>query len=191
MAGLFGGSRRLPNINTQMGADIARERGGLLDPTGMPGAPMQPQPRKRGLFAPGGVGRGIAGTIGDVLLQRGGLAPVYGPAMQDQQHSLLEEAQRQAEHDEWLSREQWKLDHQPPPNNDTINDWNFYNSLPPEQREQYAAYLDVVNPRNVVGADGIPRFMPRTQAQTPDRPVGRLTPIDGGPGGSPSGAGFR
>jgi hypothetical protein len=39
--------------------------------------------KKGGMF--GGVGRGIAGSIGDYLLQMNGMQPMYAPAMQEQQ----------------------------------------------------------------------------------------------------------
>ena len=61
----------------------------------------QPQQKKSGgFFGQGGAGRGIAGTIGDYLLQMSGARPIYAPAMQqkramDYQQKLMEQ-QRQA-----------------------------------------------------------------------------------------------
>lgn len=63
--------------------------GGTMNPE------AQPEPRKGGLFARGGIGRSIAGTIGDVLLQRGGLKPMYAPAMKAQHEALLAQQERE------------------------------------------------------------------------------------------------
>ena len=43
--------------------------------------PAAPKPH---FFGQGGVGRGIAGNIGDFLLQLAHMQPIYGPAMQQQ-----------------------------------------------------------------------------------------------------------
>lgn len=52
-----------------------------------PGLGMQAeqQPAKRGLFARGGVGRAIAGNVGDFMLQYSGMKPIYGPSVQARQ----------------------------------------------------------------------------------------------------------
>jgi len=55
----------------------------------------EPRPKSGGFFGKGGVGRGIAGTIGDVLLQQGGVAPIYGPQMQMQQMMAFRQAEEQ------------------------------------------------------------------------------------------------
>lgn len=56
---------------------------------------QQPAPQKRGGFlGEGGAGRGIAGTIGDYLLQMSGARPIYAPAMQQKQAMAFAEQQR-------------------------------------------------------------------------------------------------
>lgn len=76
----------------------------------------QPE-QKGGFFKEGGMGRTIAGLIGDALLQQGGMAPVYSPMMRQQQAMKAEEAQwsrrRQETNQDWMEREQWKLANTP------------------------------------------------------------------------------
>ena len=61
----------------------------------MPGADMRasgheyppsaiPQARKPGFFAGGGIGRQIAGVLGDALLQQSGGQPIYLPNLMQQ-----------------------------------------------------------------------------------------------------------
>ena len=80
-------------------------------PGGNPGGPM-PQQQGGGFFGEGGAGRGIAGTLGDFLLQQSGMAPVYAPQMQLRHRAEQEEAQyqrrQQDEQATWMEREQWK-----------------------------------------------------------------------------------
>lgn len=62
--------------------------------------PMAAQePKKPGFFGEGGAGRGIAGAIGDYLLQTSGMRPIYAPQQQYKQHMAnqqkLMEQQRQ------------------------------------------------------------------------------------------------
>jgi len=87
MAGLFG-ARRLPNINPQLGIDIAREQG--IMPGDQPQVVQMPQMpgmpgKKPGLFGQGGAGRYMVGAIGDALLQNAGMEPIHGPQMQQAQ----------------------------------------------------------------------------------------------------------
>ena len=53
------------------------------------------EPKKSGLFGKGGVGRAIAGTIGDFLMQRSGMAPVYAPTMMQQRQEAAQAAAEQ------------------------------------------------------------------------------------------------
>lgn len=92
-------------------------------------------PRKSGFFGQGGPGRAIAGTIGDVLLQRGGLQPIYAPTMQNKQEAQRERA-------EWQWRKQWERDNPPPVNNDTERDYAFIEQrLGKDAAEQYLRNL--------------------------------------------------
>lgn len=74
--GLFGASTQVP----QQPAMTA---------TANPMAPAKPK-----FFGDGGVGRAIAGNIGDFLLQYSGMQPIYAPAMAQQQHYRQQEANR-------------------------------------------------------------------------------------------------
>ena len=80
-------------------------------------AATPPAPKPTGFFAEGGVGRGLAGVIGDALAQYGGLQPTYAPAMRQRQQDQREEAQwsrrQQAEQQQWLGRQQWERDNRP------------------------------------------------------------------------------
>ena len=58
-------------------------------------APTTLAPKKTGLFGKGGVGRAIAGTIGDFLMQRSGMAPVYAPTMMQQRQEAAQAAAEQ------------------------------------------------------------------------------------------------
>lgn len=69
--------------------------------------------RKAGFFGQGGPGRAIAGTIGDVLLQRGGMQPIYAPTMQNKQKALLAEQDAQRERGDWVWKKEWERDNLP------------------------------------------------------------------------------
>lgn len=88
-----------------------------------------PAAKKPGFFSQGGVGRGIAGAIGDVLLQRGGNAPMYGPAMQQQNRLMQQqeqaEQQRQQEREDFIWKSQYERANPKPVNNDTVADYDF------------------------------------------------------------------
>lgn len=60
--------------------------------------PMPEEQKKSGgFFGQGGAGRGIAGTIGDYLLQTSGMQPVFAPAMhQRRQQQMALEAEKRA-----------------------------------------------------------------------------------------------
>lgn len=105
MAGLFGGQRRLPNVDAQA--------------MGISG---EPQPYAGVQFAPqqaaqpkGGGTKRIVGILGDALLGLAGQQGVYGPMQH--QRSLLEareaaqrrnaQQQRQWGNEDWLQRQQW------------------------------------------------------------------------------------
>ena len=186
-------------INQQMGQQQSQP---------MPiGIEQMQQPKKPGFFGQGGVGRAIAGTIGDFLLQQSGMQPIYGPTVLQQRDA--EERARMAQQQRMQRREdmQWEWQNKPKdvPNNDTINDFNWYSGLTDEQRKLYHQ----MNP--VVGymADGTPRVINPYEAQQPNLdsqpasedgydyipgPGGRANPSNwkkaGGQSGAPTG-GFR
>lgn len=77
------------------------------------------QPPEPSFFGEGGVGRNIAGFIGDALLQNVGRAPIFAPVMQARQQAMhearLAEQKRQQDMQDWQAKEQWKIDNPGPP----------------------------------------------------------------------------
>jgi hypothetical protein len=88
---------------------------------------------KPSFFGEGGVGRSIAGYIGDALSQAGGMAPVYAPQMkarnQLQQRQQLAEADRKAQMEQWVAQRQYEAANPKPVNNDTTNDYEYIKSI--------------------------------------------------------------
>lgn len=122
--------------------------------------------RRGGLF-----GSGVA--AGDVLYALGGaLAGDGGAAVSEIRERrtapLLEQAKRDAEFADWRRKKQWERDNPAPANNDTINDWNFYNSLDEPGKQRYLEYLDQTRPIVSTDATGRPHVTRRVQqAPTP------------------------
>lgn len=110
--GLFGAPRRLPQIDPALGQMMAREQGILPGERPSLGQPPQVATRKPGFFGQGGAGRAIAGTIGDVLLQQSGMAPIYGPAQQQAQAMAAALRQQSLERDQdwqdWVRKQEYE-----------------------------------------------------------------------------------
>ncbi len=162
-----------------------------------PSLAMRPEKKGGGFFADGGIGRAIAGTLGDALLQHSGGRAVYAPAMMQRREMLmakqLAESDRAAKMADWKAQFDYERANPKPSNNDTISDFNWYKGLAPQDQAIY----DRLHPVTVMGPDG-PYVVPRSaigaqqgpQASTvPTAPVGKLTPI-GGPS-QPATGGFR
>lgn len=64
-------------------------------------------------FRPGGTGRNIAGLLGDVLLQQGGMQPIYAPTVKQRQQMEYEEQQRQRRRLEGREDMQWQWENEP------------------------------------------------------------------------------
>lgn len=87
----------------------------------------------------------VLGNFGDYLLQNGGMAPIYAPAMKARRNAAAEALEREAEFADWQRKQQWKRDNPAPISNDTANDYAFWQSkLTPEQFEQWKA--NKINP---------------------------------------------
>lgn len=141
---MLGMSQKRPRSPFGLPGPISGFGGGTFDLDGTQVTPTlrmadegaaAPSPKpKGGLFARGGVGRAIAGSIGDALLQYNGMRPIYAPAMEAQHNGAMKEAKRAAEYEDFVRREQWKRDNPAPRVNDTEADYAFWQSkLTPEE----------------------------------------------------------
>lgn len=162
---------------------------------GAPGMGMAPEEAPRpGLFGQGGVGRAIAGTIGDTLLQYNGMAPVYAPTMQAQQEAAARQREtsmkREQGREDWLFEQQWKRDNPTPTSNDTVADYEFIRQNLGEAAAKTYLQNRADPPQYRQGADGQFYRVQTGGAAPPTAPVGKLTPITGGPTPQASG-GFR
>lgn len=198
---MFGHRPKLPQITPQLGT-ILRQEAGLQQPETSP-APA----KKPGLFGQGGAARSIAGLVGDVLLQRGGHAPIYAPTMQRQQ--LLAEQQRQAslaretDWQDWVRKEQWKRDNPEASAPDAFERAMAGAGIDPAGAQGQQLYRQraesmardpndefVVVPIPGRGTYAGPRSGLPDAMGVPTAPVGRLTPIStpqaqsGPPGGN-------
>jgi hypothetical protein len=184
---LFGAPRRLPNIDTsRMGIMPGDQPGYGMGDFPMGGRPEPQAPQQRPGLGTRLLGKGWEGKAAALggLLQ--GDREAVGQYHQMQQLPLLQEAERQRRRED----QQWEWANKPrePRINDTVADYEFIaRTLGPEMGQKFLQNR-ADPPRYVQGPDG--QFYPVQTAQSPTRPVGRLTPIEGGPGGSPSGAGF-
>jgi len=103
--GLFGRRKspfeRAEEMAGQFMPQIGPETQGAIDQY----AAMPQQERKPGFFAQGGVGRAIAGYLGDALLRQADMDPIYAPSMMMQRKAELmsaqAEAERRAKFDDW------------------------------------------------------------------------------------------
>lgn len=158
-----------------------------------PGQGMgQPAP-KGGFFKEGGMGRTIAGLIGDALLQQADMAPVYAPAMRQRQNMAAEEAQwsrrREADNQDWRAREQWKLANEKPDVPPILRDAMAWQNMSEDQRKAYTAMQEaqrgpitmLPNGMAYVRDPALAAQIGMPAASAPAAPVGKLTPLDGGP----------
>lgn len=168
-------------------------------PTGTPPIwerqpPQQQAPPQQ---KPIGMGKHIAGAIGDVLLQQAGMQPMFSPAMQQRRAMEQSEAQwsrrRQAENEDWTQRQEWQRANPDP--SPMLRDIAAWQAMTPEQRVAYEAMQKAKEGDPLVNMS-LPNGQfysgPRSGLATalgggtvPAAPVGRLTPIDGGPAPAP------
>ena len=183
-----------------IGDGIQRQRTGMPDMA--PGLGMRAeQPKQgRGSFLPYALA-----AVEDTLSRQMGYAP-QGVARLNAQQAAQQQAmadqaaemrKRSLDMQDWQAKEQWKIDNAPPPNNDTINDFEWYKGLSETDKEIYhrmkPQYMTVDNGDGTksiipIGANG-PMMGGSGQQQAPSRPVGGLTPM-GGPT-QPASGGFR
>lgn len=139
-------------------------------------------------------GQIIAGIIGDALAGAAGGSPVFGQLMNQRHQQEQEQAQwglrRRAELQDWQTKQDYSSAHPgPSPMERDVGAWQH---MDPAQR---AAYQDMQKAREgdpivtITLPNGQMYSGPRSGiaaamtggGQVPQRPVGRLTPIDGGP----------
>lgn len=158
-----------------------------------PGMGMDEPPKKQGFLAPGSKGQIIAGIIGDTLASLSGGSPMFT-------QTLLAQRQRdqdmQAQDAQWTRRRaaeredrQWEWSNKPkddaiPP---ILRDAQAWQNMTPEQRTAYQQMQDAQRGPITVLPNGQAFIRDPAIAQQlgvgggQPRPVGKLTPIDGGP----------
>lgn len=192
--GLFGGG----NINPR--ASLFGMMSGGPPETFAPTTPIDtgdpaPMPKKGGgLFGSDGYGTAVMGGIADYLLQLNDMQPMYAPMLQQrnqrQQTMAQKAADRATQWEDFQRENQWKIEHPAPINNDTANDYAFWQQkLSPEEFATWKQ--NKVNPPQYrQGSDG--QFYRIDTGASPaqlTQPVGKLTPV-GGPT-APQSGGFR
>lgn len=153
-------------------------------------------PKKPGFFAEGGLGRQIAGVLGDSILQAQGQQPIYLQNLMQQkalkQRQKMMQEQRAADWEDWQRRQQWTLDHkQAQPHYWESNDGSLMSIGADGQPQR--VYSDPTPKYNwipdgmgggryeaIPGTGGAPQY--------PAAPVGKLIPIGGVSGNT--GGGF-
>jgi hypothetical protein len=182
----------LQNILQQGSQPLGGYRG--IAPEAVPTPQIEKKP---GFFGDGGMGRYLAGLIGDSLLQSTGHQAVFAPMQQQRQQSQDEEVkwqrQRQQNNDDWLQRQQYESAHKP---DDAFTAMVRASGVDPHSRAGQALYTqriqhetaepDVVvtlpNGQLYIGPkSGIGSALGGGASTTPTAPVGGLTPISGGP----------
>lgn len=141
-------------------------------------------------FQRSGVKQGI-GILGDTLSILGGGQATYAPAMiaQKQQdaeirarlQAALEKRKADREDKQW----EWETKPKEAPNNDTVNDFNWYSKLTPEQRNLYHQ----MKPTIAFRADGTPIAVNPMQLGQPQQSGPKPGTIEDGHefiGGDPS-----
>lgn len=169
------------NMDFGMQGQIPRANIGMDQPAAKPS-----------FMGQGGAGRAIAGTIGDTLMQYNGMDPIYAPQQAAQQQQALQaqqaQAERQNKRDDW----RWQFDYtqankaKDPASLQYFDDnaGNRY-SYNPATGEQSLIFTDP-NDRTYL-QDGqlvtVPNVVRQGQAGNalPTKPVGKLTPLGGGP----------
>ena len=187
-------------INGRMGGPLPAQQG--MPPMGGAGGPTVMPEGKPSFFAQGGMGRTLAGLIGDTLLQQADMAPVYSPMMQQRRQAEQAEAQwsRRQDATRTANREdqQWEWQNRPAtPQAPTeferaLEGSGVQRGTPQWTQAMGQRATNILNPdppitmtlpngQMYVGPrSGLPAAV-GGGAATPPRPVGNLTPITGGP----------
>jgi len=171
-------------------------------PKTMPGT-GDVQAKKPGFFGEGGMGRYIAGAIGDALLQNADMQPIFAPMQRDKQRLASEQAQwglrRQGELADYEQKQQIEAKYRKPDVSPMIRDVQTWNAMSQPDRDAYQAMNDarggpitttLPNGQLYVGPrSGLAAALGAGTPQQPLKPVGKLRPV-GGPTAPQSGT-FR
>jgi hypothetical protein len=170
------GSRKKPNIFELSGGEhfMSPMQMGNHQPLSAMEPQMQAQamPQQQSMQPPmpgsGKMKPNLLGLLGDTMTILGGGQATYVPSMYQQQHQQRQDALRaqMAEQQRMQGREdmQWEWQNKPKeaPNNDTINDVNWYANASQAERDIYHK----MNPIVQTMADGSQRlYDPNQQAQ--------------------------
>jgi hypothetical protein len=172
---------------------------GDVNPSAMP-IGIKEMTAKPKFFGQGGVGRAIAGSIGDFLLQQSGMQPIYGPTVLQQRDA--EERARMAQQQRMQRREdmQWEWQNKPKDVNPyrwESNDGSLLEIGPDGQPR--VVYKDPTPKTTYITSDNgdgtktivpIVNGVPQMGGQQPLIPIGGTLPPKGGSGGNVTG-GFR
>ena len=154
--GLFGKRGGMPGVISGYGGGTFDMDGTQVTPASMPqnqtmqdGANLgTPAAQKGGgFFGQGGGGRAIAGTLGDFLLQQGGMAPVYAPQQQFQQVQAMRQAEAQRARAAELADYETKkgIDQRyATPEAPKPGSFEWFQTATPEQRATYDQYNPVI-----------------------------------------------
>ncbi len=164
------------------------------------GVQQMQQPAKPKFFGEGGVGRAIAGSIGDFLLQNSGMQPIYAPSVLQQRDAAererMAQQQQQRQRENFLFEEDYKRANPTQPQPTEFERMLAASGLPKEQ--QILLMQDYVRNRaNPV--QGVPftdeqgnagiQFIRPNAVQQPQGliPIGGTLPPKGGSGGNVTG----
>ena len=187
--GIFGGIKKpsmfgqVPMPPGYMGGSgigdgmIERQQMEMQPGMGMP----QMEPEKPKFFGEGGVGRAIAGNIGDFLLQNAGMNPMYNPEMQHQramqQRTQQAEQEREAGWQDFVRRKTYERENDTQAPTAMERNLDVYSKWTPEQRSLYGE----MNPIVQTLGDGSARAVNRYNPQAAPTNLGDNAPtIEGG-----------
>lgn len=163
-------------------------------PEYMPHAlPQTGAPEKPGFFKEGGMGRVIAGLIGDALLQQGGMRPVYSPMMRERQQMAAAEAQWSRRREAEREDKQWEWQNKPreePRGTALQQNYDWLKVTNPTLADNYLKSQTTAPPMVINNPDGTKTIYPA--GAIPQAPATLPADFDFGEGGpsQPATGGF-
>lgn len=167
--GMFGSPlNKKPMFGQVLGMDMMQN---AVQPNAMrqPVPQMQPmmEPEKPKFFGEGGVGRAIAGTIGDFLMQNAGMTPTY--AAQQQHERALQQRMQEADLTRQQEREDfiWKQQNERPTPTAMERNLEVYSKWTPEQRRLYGEMNPIIQTLGDGSSRAVNRYETVAQTQAP------------------------